>query len=326
MEPVAHAPVPAAGPPPAGTAPPGAPEPAAVQAVRLWPVAALTPNPLNPRGPVAAGDVDDLAASIRAQGILQPLLVTPEGVVVAGHRRLAAARLAGLDAVPALARPVGEREQLELMLVENLQRQALSPLQEARAFQRLLDGGLTRAEVARRVGVPAATVQERLLILRLVPEAQALYERNALPVTAARALASVGDPDRQARLARLAATRGLTVPALEALVRRGQSAAVRAAVRAAGPAPPGPPAREPGPERAAAVALLAKEPGRQVSFARLFAAVEATCCACGTHEVAPALCRECPLPKFVTLLALPSGALRAALGRPDAGAPAGPRR
>jgi ParB family chromosome partitioning protein len=283
-------------------------------------VAALTPNPLNPRGPVAPEDVEDLAASIRAQGILQPLLVTPDGVVVAGHRRLAAARLAGLDAVPAIARPVGEREQLELMLVENLQRRALSPLQEARAFRRLLDAGLTQADVARRVGVPAATVHERLLILRLVPEAQALYGRNALPVTAARVLASVGDPDRQRRVAALAATRGLTVPALEARGRRGQAAAARAPR----PTPPAAPAREPGPARAAAVALLVREPGRQVTFGRLFAAIGATCCACGAEAVAPELCRECPLPKFVTLLALPPGALRAALGR--AGARAGDRR
>ena len=91
------------------------------------------------------------------------------------HRRLAAARLAGLDAVPASVRAVGEREQLELMLVENLQRQALSPLQEARAYRRLLEDGLSQADVARRVGLPAATVQQRLQILALVPEVQALY-------------------------------------------------------------------------------------------------------------------------------------------------------
>ena len=305
----------AADAPPRTTAPPDRVEAGPPETVRRWPVAALSPNPLNPRGPVAPEDVEDLAASIRAQGILQPLLVTPAGVVVAGHRRLVAAVLAGLDAVPALARAVGEREQLELMLVENLQRQALSPLQEARAYGRLLAAGRTRADVARRVGLPVATVQERLQILALAPAVQALYGRNALPVTAARVLAAVGDPDRQVRVAHLAATRGLTVPALEALVRRGRAAAARTP-----PPEADPPAGVPGPERAAAVALLAKAPGRQVTFGRLFAAMEAACCACGTHEVAPALCRECPLPKFVSLVALPPGALRAALGRPGASA------
>src|SRR5437870_12351662 len=106
-----------------------------------WPAAKLRPSPLNPRGELDPTGIDELAASIVAHadqgGILQPLLVTPDGTVVAGHRRLAAARRVGLAEVPVLVRALTPAHQLELLLVENLQRQELSPLAEARGYQRL---------------------------------------------------------------------------------------------------------------------------------------------------------------------------------------------
>jgi ParB/RepB/Spo0J family partition protein len=125
-----------------------------------WPIARLRPHPLNPRGELNAADVDDLVASILAHteqgGILQPLLVTPDGTVVAGHRRLAAARRAGLVDVPVVVRELTPTEQLELQLVENLQRADLSPIQEGRAYQHLVETGATLASIARAVGVPAS--------------------------------------------------------------------------------------------------------------------------------------------------------------------------
>ncbi len=93
------------------------------------PVNDLRPNPLNPRGELHVAGLDELADSIRAQGVLQPLLVTPGGVVVAGHRRLAAARLAGLSEVPVVVRDLDAVQQQEIMLVENLQRQDLSAVE-----------------------------------------------------------------------------------------------------------------------------------------------------------------------------------------------------
>jgi ParB family chromosome partitioning protein len=96
--------------------------------VASWPTLSLKPNPLNPRGDVDASGLDDLAASIHAQGVLQPLLITPDGVVVAGHRRLAGARMAGLEQVPVVVRDLDPVQQQEIMLVENLQRQDLSPV------------------------------------------------------------------------------------------------------------------------------------------------------------------------------------------------------
>jgi ParB family chromosome partitioning protein len=129
------------------------------------PIAELRPNPFNPRGDVDDAGLEELAESIRAQGVLQPLLVTPGGVVVAGHRRLAAARMAGLVEVPVVIRDLDRIQQQEIMLVENLQRQDLSPVEEARAYRQLLDAGHTTAQLARRIGAPAARINARLVLL-----------------------------------------------------------------------------------------------------------------------------------------------------------------
>src|SRR6266702_341893 len=129
------------------------------------PVASLRPNPLNPRGELQTAGLEELAESIRSQGVLQPLLVTPMGVVVAGHRRLAAARLAGLSEVPVIVRDLDALQAQEIMLVENLQRHEITGLEEARAYRRLLDSGYTTVQLARRVGVPSARINARLVLL-----------------------------------------------------------------------------------------------------------------------------------------------------------------
>src|SRR6266545_6880797 len=129
-----------------------------------WPTASLRPNPLNPRRPFDPTNIDQLAASIIAHadhgGILQPLLITPDGTVVAGHRRLAAARRVGLADVPVIVRALSPVEQLESQLTENLQRSELSAIEEARAYSHLLDAGATLASIAVRRRLTVVQVRQ----------------------------------------------------------------------------------------------------------------------------------------------------------------------
>ncbi len=152
--------------------------------LRMLPLAALRPAVDNPRE--AAGDVTGLSASIRALGVLQPLTVTPDGeagfTVISGTRRLAAATEAGLREVPCLVRSLGDVERQELMLVENLQRANLSPLEEARALQGLLQLGHNQKSLAERLGKSPAHICRRLRLLTLPLETQAQVERGDVPL------------------------------------------------------------------------------------------------------------------------------------------------
>lgn len=172
------------------------------------PVAELRPHPLNPRGPVDPASLDELVASVRAQGVLQPLLVTPDGVIVAGHRRHAAALRAGLAVVPIVVRAMSEAEQVDAMLAENIQREDLTPLQEATAYRRILDAGRTVADLARSLGVNRERIARRLELLQLCPEVQAMFDRYELALTLGRHLLRVGDWPTQRRIATFAAERG----------------------------------------------------------------------------------------------------------------------
>ena len=152
--------------------------------VRL-PLASIRPNPRQPRKRFAEESLKELADSIREKGLLQPLLVRPQGdgyELVAGERRYRAALMAGLQEVPAVVKDLTDREALELALVENLQREDLSPVEEARGYQALLEMGLTQEEVARRVGKARSTVANALRLLQLPPEAlEALLQPSPLP-------------------------------------------------------------------------------------------------------------------------------------------------
>ena len=262
------------------------------------PVAELRANPLNPRGDVAPASVEDLAASIAAQGILQPLLITPDGTVVAGHRRLAAARLVGLREVPVIERKLTETEQIEIMLVENIQREDLSPLQEARAYRRLLDeGGSTLADVSRRVGVTTSRVQSRLVILTLDPAVQEMYGRNELPTSIAAALAKVVDGPQQRRLANVAARRQLPASRIEELIKRSLGTLEKEAARRT-PAEEAAPAAGASKTRGELIERLRAEPETTISFVDLARAVEDTCCWCGLGSAAE-VCASCPVPQLV---------------------------
>jgi ParB family chromosome partitioning protein len=262
----------------------------------------LRQNPLNPRTSIRDEEIVGLACSIREQGILQPLLVTPDGTIVAGHRRHAAALKVGLERVPVVERPMDEREQLECMLIENTQREDLTPLDEARAYRELVRRGATVADIARRIGATTQTVTTRLAILDCSEEVRELFARGELPVGAAPALARLTDLAAQLYYASAVARRQLSVAKLAAEI--GRSTKDRGA-RRADSRPPAATSRD------VAVAHLEDTPRRLVSFEEVLAALEDVCCVCGMKGKAE-VCGQCPLPRFVVAIA--EGAERARKG------------
>ncbi|MGK0617937.1 ParB/RepB/Spo0J family partition protein [Meiothermus cerbereus] len=163
------------------------------------PLALIKPNPGQPRrlfDPVA---LEELAASIKEKGLLQPLLVRPKGdmyELVAGERRFKASQMAGLREVPVVIKDIGEREALEIALIENLQREDLNPMEEAEGYRRLVDMGMTQEEVARAVGKARVTVTNALRLLQLTPEIKKALEENKISAGHARALLMLPEPKR----------------------------------------------------------------------------------------------------------------------------------
>jgi ParB family chromosome partitioning protein len=188
------------------------------------PVERIQPNPRQPRHQVDPDDLKDLTDSIRAHGVLQPLLVTFDGsdyVLIAGQRRLQAARLAGLEFVPAILRQASEIQQLELALIENLQREDLNPLEAAQGYQRLCDEfSLSHEAIAEQVGKSRTTITNTLRLLKLAPAARQALAANRISEGHARAL--LGLPTAQAQGAALQTVlkRDLNVRQTEELVRR----------------------------------------------------------------------------------------------------------
>jgi ParB family transcriptional regulator, chromosome partitioning protein len=189
------------------------------------PIADVVPNPHQPRVHFDEETLAELAASIAQLGVLQPVLVRRAGEryqLIAGERRWRAARRAGLTTVPAIVRTSDDVRAVEQALVENLHRQDLTPLEEAAAFQQLIeDFELTHDDVAQRVGKSRSTVTNTLRLLGLPPAVQHLLADGKLSAGHARAL--LGTPDRalQERLARQAASEGWSVRTVEDWVRHG---------------------------------------------------------------------------------------------------------
>jgi ParB family transcriptional regulator, chromosome partitioning protein len=184
------------------------------------PVDAIHPNPKQPRRRFEPEAASGLADSVRRQGVIQPLLVRPRGVggyeIVAGERRWRAAREAGRQTVPAVVRTVDDRETLLLGLVENVAREALTPIEEARAYAVLIEEfDLSLGDVAERVGRSKPSVSNRIRLLELPDDVLGMVERGQLSEGHARAVLAVPDHEGRRRLAREIVRRGLSVRAAE---------------------------------------------------------------------------------------------------------------
>jgi ParB family transcriptional regulator, chromosome partitioning protein len=184
----------------------------------------IAPNPRQPRNHFDEESLAGLAQSLRERGVLQPVLVRPVAggtyELIAGERRWRAARLAGFDRIPAVVRPHGDAESLELALIENMAREDLNPIEEARACSLLVEElGLTRDEVGKRVGRSRVAVSNLLRLLDLPDEVLELLESGDLSEGHGRALLMASDHAARRRLARAAADDGWTVRQTEARAR-----------------------------------------------------------------------------------------------------------
>jgi len=179
-------------------------------------VAQIEPNPDQPRAQFDAAALDALAGSIGAVGLLQPLIVRPLGdgryELVAGERRWRAAQKAGIERVPAVIRTSPEDERLQAALIENMVREDLNPVEEARACAALVDDlGISKEELARRVGRSRAAISNLIRLLDLPDPVLGLLERGDLTEGHGRAILQVGDQDRRTKLAKRAASEGWSV-------------------------------------------------------------------------------------------------------------------
>ena len=202
-----------------------APTPTPTSGVLEVPLDLIQPSPYQPRAHFDPQALEELAQSMRSGGVVQPVIVRPHGdryELVAGERRLRAARLAGMSRIAALVRTLSDEQALELSLVENIQREDLNPLEQARAFERLSgDFGLTQEEIAQRTGKDRATVANFMRLLRLPAEVHALLQEGKLTAGHARALLKLEEsPVLQRVLAKRMVARRMSVRQAEEMVER----------------------------------------------------------------------------------------------------------
>jgi ParB family chromosome partitioning protein len=185
----------------------------------------IRPNTEQPRRVFDQVSLEELAASMKREGVLQPIIVRPVGdgqyELIAGERRWRAAQIAGLLKIPALVREVDSDRVLEMTLIENLQREDLNPIESASAFRALIDDlGLTQQEVAQRIGKQRATVSNMLRLLDLPGPVKQKLRDGSVSTGHAKAIASLGTPQLQVRVADRIAREGLSVRETERLVKR----------------------------------------------------------------------------------------------------------
>ena len=188
------------------------------------PISGITPNPYQPRTEFDTSHIQELKQSILEKGVLQPVTVRRLGngfQLIAGERRMRAAREAGLQTIPAIVADVSSPEEImELSLIENVQREDLNPIEEAKAYQMLIDlCRMTQEEVSARVGKDRSTVANTVRLLRLPPEIQDHLSGGDITMGHARALLAFDDEERQLKLCARILREGLTVRRVEGLVK-----------------------------------------------------------------------------------------------------------
>ncbi|MEM7502718.1 MAG: ParB/RepB/Spo0J family partition protein [Pseudomonadota bacterium] len=196
------------------------------------PVELLERGQYQPRSDIRQDSLEDLASSIRAQGVVQPIVARPLRIdgkgaqryeIIAGERRWRAAQLAGLAEIPAVVRDIEDESAIAMALIENIQREDLNPLEEAKALDRLVfEFDLTHQQAADAVGRSRAAVSNLLRLLELADKVKPLLEERKLEMGHARALLALSDPGEQLRAAREVVNKGLSVRDTERLVRRLQ--------------------------------------------------------------------------------------------------------
>jgi ParB family chromosome partitioning protein len=186
------------------------------------PIDAIEPNPMQPRVSFQPERLEELATSIRSNGIIQPLIVRRHETsyqIVAGERRWRAAKLAGMTEVPVVVQEVADRAMLELALVENIQREDLNPIETAHAFERLnREMGLSHEEIGRRTGKDRTSIANAVRLLKLPQAVQLLLAEHRISMGHARAVLGLPAADQQLQVAEKAAAQGMSVRQVEALV------------------------------------------------------------------------------------------------------------
>lgn len=205
---------------------PGSERPAA-GAIQQVAVTAIEPNPRQPRQQMDPTELEELAASIREHGVIQPLILTYEPgeteryILIAGQRRLLASRLAGLESVPALVRQASEQQRLELALIENVQRTDLNALEQAEAYRQLNDEfGLSHEAISTRVGKSRASITNTLRLLKLPEDVRSALASAEISEGHARALLALATPQAQSAALEVIIKQALNVRQTEELVRR----------------------------------------------------------------------------------------------------------
>ena len=200
---------------------------AATEETNEVPIDLIDPSALQPRSVFDDAKLDDLAKSISANGVVQPVLLRRKGSrfeLIAGERRWRAAERAGLTKIPAVVRSVSDDRVLEIALIENIQREDLNPIEEARAYKKLIETlGLTQETVALRVGRDRSYVTNYLRLLRLPEDIQDLLQVGRISTGHARTLLGVDQVDQQRRIARKIIEQDLSVRATEQLVRKAEA-------------------------------------------------------------------------------------------------------
>ncbi len=197
-------------------------------AFQLIPISRIAPNADQPRKNFNAETIEELANSIREKGVLQPIIVKKKSdgnfEIVCGERRFRAATLCGLAEVPAIIKDIAEEDFLEWALIENIQREDLNPIEEAEAYQRLVEERtISQEEVAKRVGKNRVTVTNTLRLLRLPPEVKQYLADGRLSAGHARALLGLLSPEHQRQMAKRIVEENLSVRQVEAIVNRSNA-------------------------------------------------------------------------------------------------------